>query len=261
MLGNLPRPESVFFPFMESTVPSSLLCTSIPSSTTKSRFSLVRLRAQARFHTGPDSWGPQVPAPLSEGTPAAACLGPSPWEDGVNSPEPQPWARRDAPSTWKKPGPNHRQKWISKNFRRHTPSPSHDFIPPSSPRARCTRSLTFVQETCHIEGIFKEYLKEGTEGGGSEITSWVLSLGHWQRGMKGSLFNPHSQRVWVCESWGPNTGSPLGDLPGRPQESQLPVLPLAKPWDLRHVTSFLESSSVKGITAAPTSRGCCGNSR
>lgn len=43
----------------------------------------------------------------------------------------------------------------------HTHSISHPF----SPGAGCTRILTFVQETRHIERIFKKELKESTELG------------------------------------------------------------------------------------------------
>lgn len=45
-------------------------------------------------------------------------------------------------------------------MRAHTHTPSHT---PSSPGAGCTWSLTVVQGTCHIEGVFKKELKESAE--------------------------------------------------------------------------------------------------
>lgn len=44
----------------------------------------------------------------------------------------------------------------------YTPG-THSYTPPSSPRAGCAWSLTFVQETCHIKGVFQKDLKESTE--------------------------------------------------------------------------------------------------
>lgn len=63
----------------------------------------------------------------------------------------------------------------------NTPAaPSPDCVlPPSSPRAGGTRSLVFVQETGHIESIFKEYLEEGTEHG--QNCRPAFALGCWQR--------------------------------------------------------------------------------
>lgn len=53
----------------------------------------------------------------------------------------------------------------------HTHTASHTL---SSPGAGYTWSLTFVQETCHIEGIFKKELKESTELCVSDITAVCL---------------------------------------------------------------------------------------
>lgn len=92
---------------------------------------------------------------------------------------------------------------------------SHCVMPPSSPRAGCTGSLTFVQETGHIEGIFKENLKEGTEHGVSEMTTVGCLLWAAGRDARKALFGTLVPKGWACESWGPNVGPLPGDLPRR----------------------------------------------
>lgn len=89
-----------------------------------------------------------------------------------------------------------------------TPTPSH--IPPS-PGAGGTWSLTFVQETCQIEGIFKKDLKESTEElHVSEITRQSDTCSGLQRETRVGryfLFTPYPPGV--C----PIPGSLPGDLP------------------------------------------------
>lgn len=188
---------------MGSAVPSSPLPTSIPRSTVKSHFSPVQLRARPVSTLAQPlgaGWGGRSPcpplrpdnrsnlpvAPLTLGrwcsvnslelmTRCVSALG----QDGSifyveeasvqwHDPRTSPLRTTDKSGSLRTSEEFCAPLWgcrgaAPKHPRRGPHTHSHSFIPLSSPRARSTWSLTFVQETCHIEGIFKEYLKEGTE--------------------------------------------------------------------------------------------------
>ena len=91
---------------------------------------------------------------------------------------------------------------------------THCFTPTSSPGARGTWSLTFVEETCHIKSIFKKDLKESTELRVSEIAlGLALPPGCWGRDeYKGSLFSPHPRKMGMLKL-GPTSRVSGVDLP------------------------------------------------
>lgn len=132
----------------------------------------MRLRAQG---TGPVSTlapalcGPEPPPPTSWTRPTAVTC---PWP-------PHPGEQCSTSHleliTWCVSALGHDERLVNTptGVPRHTHTYTliytHSLTPPSSPGARCTWNLTFVQETCHIKGIFQKDLKGSTKLHVSEI--------------------------------------------------------------------------------------------